>query len=161
MKIETKRIAMNEKELIEYTLSLIPKEEKERVFNQEYCGIDSSFIGFIETYYYLSKIIPKKYTVYDFGCGYNPQCYFFQEHEKYIAINPLEKDSQEIFQSPNCEVYRNTAGYFIGSLHKPVQREFAIVNNVPNWHGENVAELVKDYFSNLFTFYIDSDKRII
>lgn len=152
---------MNEKELIEYTLSLIPKEEKDRVFGQETCGIDSGFIGFIDTYYYLSKIIPKSYTVYDFGCGYNPQCYFFQEHEKYIAINPLELDAQEIFQSPNCEVYRCTTGYFLGSLHKPVQREFAIVNNVPSWYKENSAELVKDFFFNVFTFYIDTDIKLI
>ena len=32
---------MTEQELINYTLSLIPKEEKDRVFRQEYCGIDN------------------------------------------------------------------------------------------------------------------------
>lgn len=37
---------MTEQELINYTLSLIPKEEKDRVFRQECCGIDNSFIGF-------------------------------------------------------------------------------------------------------------------
>lgn len=71
---------MNEQEITNYVLSLIPKEEKDRVFKQEYCAIGTDFIGFMETYYYLSKIIPKEYTVYDFGCAYNPQCYLFQDH---------------------------------------------------------------------------------
>lgn len=56
---------MNEQEITNYVLSLIPKEEKDRVFKQEYCAIGTDFIGFMETYYYLSKIIPKEYTVYD------------------------------------------------------------------------------------------------
>ncbi len=46
---------MNEQEITNYVLSLIPKEEKDRVFKQEYCAIGTDFIGFMETYYYLSK----------------------------------------------------------------------------------------------------------
>ena len=29
---------------------------------------DPSFLGFINTYYYLSKLIPKHWTVVDIGC---------------------------------------------------------------------------------------------
>lgn len=146
---------MTEQELINYTLSLIPKEEKDRVFKQEFCGIDSSFIGFIETYFYLSKIIPKDYTVYDFGAGYNPQCYFFTEHRKYIAISPLEIDGKEMFKAPNCDIHRCTTGYFLGSLYSPVEKEFAIVNNVPDWYHEYPIDLVKEYFNNCYTFYTE------
>lgn len=89
---------MTGQELINYTLSLIPKEEKDRVFRQECCGIDNSFIGFLEPYYYLSKIIPKNYIVFDFGAAYNPQCYFFTEHKKYIAISPIEIDGKEMLK---------------------------------------------------------------
>ena len=90
---------MNEQEITNYVLSLIPKEEKDRVFKQEYCAIGTDFIGFMETYYYLSKIIPKEYTVYDFGCAYNPQCYLFQDHAKFIAVNPEEIDGKEVFKA--------------------------------------------------------------
>ena len=76
---------MNEQEITNYVLSLIPKEEKDRVFKQEYCDIGTEFIGFMDTYYYLSKIIPKEYTVYDFGCAYNPQCYLSEYDNKIIS----------------------------------------------------------------------------
>lgn len=34
---------MNEQEITNYVLSLIPKEEKDRVFKQEYCAIGTDF----------------------------------------------------------------------------------------------------------------------
>lgn len=34
-------------------------------------------------------------------------------------------------------------------------RMFAIVNNVPNWYGENSMELVKKIFNNCYTFYVE------
>lgn len=145
---------MKEQELINYTLSLIPKEEKDRVFRQECCGIDNSFIGFLEPYYYLSKIIPKDYTIFDFGAAYNPQCYFFTEHKKYIAISPIEIDGKEMFKAPNCDIYRCTTGDFLNKYYMGGGKMFAIVNNVPNWHNEDTIELVKKEFRNCYTFYV-------
>ena len=146
---------MTEQELIDYTLSLIPKEEKDRVFRQECCGIDNSFIGFLEPYYYLSKIIPKNYTVFDFGAAYNPQCYFFTKHKKYIAISPMEIDGKEMFKAPNCEIYRYTTGYFLNHYYKKEGKQFAIVNNVPNWYKEDSMNLAKTFFINCYTFYTE------
>lgn len=140
-------------ELINYTLSLIPKEEKDRVFKQQDCGIASDFIGFLEPYYYLSKIIPKDYTVFDFGAAYNPQCYFFTDHKRYIAISPIEIDGKEMFKAANCEIYRCTTGHFIETYLKDTSKSFAIVNYVPNWHNEHPIDLVKEYFQNVYTFY--------
>lgn len=146
---------MTEQELIDYTLSLIPKEEKDRVFRQECCGIDNSFIGFLEPYYHLSKIISKDYTIFDFGAAYNPQCYFFTEHKKYIAISPIEIDGKEMFKASNCDIYRCTTGYFLNHYYKKEGKQFAIVNNVPNWYKEDSMNLAKTFFRNCYTFYTE------
>lgn len=144
---------MNEQEITNYVLSLIPKEEKDRVFKQEYCDIGTEFIGFMDTYYYLSKIIPKEYTVYDFGCAYNPQCYLFQDHAKFIAVNPEEIDGKEVFKAPNCDFYRMTTKQFLENIYEKKEKEFAICNYVPNWHKERSIDLVKLNFQNCYTFY--------
>lgn len=134
-------------------LGMIPEEEKKRVFNARNCMIDSSFLGFIETYKYLAAIIPKEYTVYDFGCGYNPQCYYFKDHNKYIAINPYEIDSNELFKTPNCDIYRMTTKEFLETIYNKEEKEFSICNYVPDWYNHSSIELVRKNFNNCFTFY--------
>lgn len=101
---------MNEQEITNYVLSLIPKEEKDRVFKQEYCAIGTDFIGFMETYYYLSKIIPKEYTVYDFGCALIKACLNeicnFSEEEKELLEGKLisAKNFKEIIKHTIIEI---------------------------------------------------------
>lgn len=133
---------------------LIPKEEWERLEGTlgEMCP---EFLGFCGTYYHLSKIIPKDYTVIDFGAANNPQSYFFTEHKKYIAVNPLSDIEEEngMFCPPNCDIYRMTTGEFIKTVDYPKEKVFAICNYVPNWHGEDSIELVRKNFNNCYTFY--------
>lgn len=138
---------------------LVPKEEKDRVFNARLCDIDCSFVGFIETYEYLSKLIPKDWTIFDFGCAYNAQCYFFDKHKEYHAIEPLtDLDCKEIFHTDNTIIHRCTTNEFLKSkfteLDVDINKCFAIVNNVPNWYGEDSTKLVHEYFRNCYTFYI-------
>lgn len=144
----------NFEEITAYLLSIIPKEEIEKREGTlgEFCP---EFVGFVDIYYYLSKVIPKGYTVIDFGAGYNTQSYFFTEHKKYIAVNPLSpfKEENGMLCPPNCEIYRMTTGEFIKTVDYPKEKVFAVCNFVPNWHGEDSMELVRKNFKNCYTFY--------
>lgn len=100
--------------------NVIPKEQLERVFSQEWTAAElcQSFLGFVDTYYHLSQIIPLYYTIYDFGCAYNPQSFLFKNHKKYIAVNPTDATfpQEAVFQSPNCEFYAMTTGEFLEKI---------------------------------------------
>lgn len=141
-------------EISDYLMSLIPKWELEAKapFMAAFCH---EFTGFVEAYYHLSKIIPKDWTVIDFGAGYNAQSYFFTEHKRYIAINPLSGISEDdgMFCPPNCDVYRMTTKQFIKNNEYPRTNVFAICNFVPNWYGEDSIKLVHAHFRNVYTFY--------
>lgn len=130
---------------------ILPKEQLEAVLNQERCDIDGEFMGFLNEYKYLSKIIPKHFTVIDLGCAYNPQCFYFIEHKKYIAVD-IEKCIK--FQSDNCEIFEKTINNFINeNLHNyDLEETFAICSYVPDWYDKN-KELVRQSFKNLFVFY--------
>lgn len=141
-------------EITAYLLSLIPKEEIEKrkgtlgEFYQE-------FVGFVDIYYYISKVIPKDYTLIDFGAGHNPQSYFFTEYKKYIAVNPMSDIAEEngMFCPPNCEIYRMTTAEFLKNIDYPKEKVFAICNYVPKWHGEDSMEIARSNFRNCYTFY--------
>lgn len=137
--------------------NVIPKEQLERVFSQEYttAEICPSFLGFLNTYYHLSQIIPLYYTIYDFGCAYNAQSFLFKNHKKYIAVNPTDETfpQEAVFQPSNCEFYAMTTGEFLKKYPPTDKHTFAICNYVPDWFDESSRELVKKYFQNCYTFY--------
>lgn len=147
-------------ELTKELLNVIPKKELERVISKEICDIDCSFLGFIEPYWHLSHLIPRDWTIFDFGCAYNTQCYFFDKHNAYHAIEPLTSmgDCKEMFHTDNTIIHRCTTGEFLKfrfpKLDVDINRCFAIVNNVPNWYGEDSMKLVRETFKNCYTFYI-------
>lgn len=58
-----------------------------------------------------------------------------------------------MFCPPNCEIYRMTTGEFLKTVDYPKEKVFAICNYVPNWHGEDSMELVRNNFKNCYTFY--------
>ena len=141
-------------DICEYLLSLIPKEEIESLEGSigEFCP---QFMGFVDTYYYLSNIIPKHFTIIDFGSGWNAQSYFFTSHKRYIAVNPISgvKEDDGMFKAPNCEIYRMTTGEFLSKVDYPNVNVFAICSYVPNWYGDNSIEMVKKTFQNCYTFF--------
>ena len=135
-----------------YLHSLIPKEEWERVSKET--EIHPEFSCFADTYYHLSQVIPKDYTVIDFGAAYNAQAYFFTNHKKFIAVNPYSAAGDNgMFKPENCEIYRMTTGEFLQKVDYPKEKVFAICNFVPNWYGENSIEFVHKNFQNVYTFY--------
>ena len=142
-----------------YVRSLIPDNEMKRVMDSdaraEICANDLMCGG--ATYYYLSRMIPKDWTVIDFGCAYNPQSYLFQDHKRHIAIEPkwLDKDFHfEYFQAPNTELLFMTGQEFIENelpkLDLDLDKTFAFVNYVPSGA---CNLMVRETFKNIWAYY--------
>lgn len=142
-----------------YVWSLIPKKEIERVMKSDASAEiqASSCMCGGATYYYLSKMIPKHWTVIDIGCAYNPQSYLFQYHKRHIAIEPkwLDKDFHfEYFKAPNTELLFMTGQEFIQNelpkMNLDLNKTFCIVNYVPSGAANLMA---RETFKNIYTYY--------
>jgi len=134
-------------------LQKLPKEQVEKVFNQDMCDIAPDFLGFVDIYKSLSEIIPKHFTIIDLGCAYNPQCFFFTEHKQYIAVDISNCIK---FQASNCIIVEKTIEKFIEEdLYKyDLGKTFAICSYVPPWYkNSDNCEMVRKSFYNLFVYY--------
>jgi hypothetical protein len=142
-----------------YLRSLIPDEEWGRVLKSDAsaeinCNDMTCGRG---TYYMLSKMIPKDWTVIDFGCAYNAQSYLFQEHARHIAIEPVWNDKDfhfEYFKAHNTELLFMTGQEFIQKelpkMHLNLDKTFAICNYVPSGACNLLA---RETFKNIYTYY--------
>lgn len=159
MQIEEKIEGMTHEELSMELFKTLPEDQVKRVMNQKMVDIEPQFLGFIGTYYYLSKMIPKHFTVIDLGCSYNPQCFYFTEHKKYIAVDlSIPPEKLERFRSDNCEIFdcsiENYIKNHISGLN--LQQCFAICNYVPPWGGDN-RKMVREVFENCYIYYPNSN----
>ena len=145
-----------------YVCSLIPSNEWQRVMKSDASAeitSDSIMCGGA-TYYYLSRMIPKEWTVIDVGASYGAQSYLFKDHARYIAVEPFRSSDDwhfEDFKADGTERYQMTAGKFIKdvlpTLNLDLDKTFAICNYVPEWFGENPMELVRQTFHNCYVYY--------
>lgn len=142
-----------------FNRALIPNEEFKRVMDSDASAeIDcNNMTCGCGTYYNLSRMIPKDWTVIDIGCAYNPQSYLFQAHARHIAIEPVWRDSDfkfEYFQAPNTELLFMSGQEFIlkelPRMDLDKNKTFCILNFVPS---DEVNVLVRQSFKNLFVFY--------
>ena len=142
---------ISDKNEINELLDLLPKDQIKEVFSQKHCDIDLEFVGFIEVYKALSQIIPVDFTVVDLGCAYNPQCYYFKDHYKYIAV---DLGNLKRFKMNNCKIYEMSIDNFIHNhiSELDLSKTFAICSYVPPWRLDNM-KLVREHFKNVFTFY--------
>lgn len=120
--------------------------------------IDQSFVGFIDIYFFLSQIIPKDRVVFDVGCAYAFQSYYFRDHLLYVGIdggNPEDRlklpGTEHTFECVHC----------ISDLIKIRDKftpkdaaSFAICSYVP---GANVNKLTQSVFDDCFTYYPRND----
>lgn len=109
--------------------------------------MDQTFLGFVDIYRELAKIIPKSRTVIDFGCAYAPQAYYFRNHAKYIGINPTK---HAVLYLKNAE-YVFTSGQAVLESYTAKESDFAIINYVPDFE---LAKLVKAKFRDCWSFYV-------
>lgn len=143
---------MNNSEINKKLLSLLPSKQKQEVFDQKNCDIDGSFMGFVEIYYHLSKIIPLHWTIIDFGCAYAPQCFYFDKHKKYIGVDMSDCVK---FHARNTKHYTMESLEFVDKYMSKidVNNTFAICSYVPPWGKVATDLVVKRNFRNCFVFY--------
>ena len=146
------------------TLSVrLLKTKEGKVFAEEcgkmkMCEIEFSscpgreFLGFTNTYYHLSKIIPKARIVIDLGCAYGTQAHYFRNHKKYIGVDISDCAKLKTANSEYCKM--DIKEWIAKELPKYDQEEiFGIVNYVPPWGNDNM-KLVRDSFKHCFSFYV-------
>lgn len=134
---------------------LIPHNEYESVISQDMCELESDFLGFVEQYYALSKVIPKHYTVIDLGSYMAAQCYFFKGHKRYIGVDSydIKEDYKNLkrFRTENTIHYKSTIQDFVKNMEEiDTETTFAICNYVPD---KEAQDLVRETFENCFVFY--------
>lgn len=70
--------------------NLIPKEELYSKLSQDGCELEEDFLGFLNTYEAVSRFVPTKMIIVDFGCYMAAQAYFFKNHRRYIGVDFYE-----------------------------------------------------------------------
>lgn len=141
-------------------VSNLPSEQLKRVFAQEDVEVEPHFLGFIEQYYYLSKMIPKYMSIIDIGCSYAAQSYFFKEHKHYIGVDIKREPTLERFSFENTTIVEVSkeqfeTGFFSSIVLPPQKDLFAIVNYVPI-----NTRPIRNQFSNIFCFYPSSNTHL-
>ena len=126
------------------------RAQAEAIYESGFGDIDPSFPGFVGQYYLLSKLIPKDRVVYDMGCSYGLQAWFFRDHCKYIGVD-LPNDAVRRLRMPNAEYHEMSIGDFLATATID-PKHFAICNYVPPWEDDN-ERLVAEAFRHMFIFY--------
>ena len=125
------------------------KAQAERIMDK-FCGdIDPSCLGFMDVYHHLAAIIPKGRTIYDLGCSYAFQAYYFRDHKAYVGVD-LGKKKFRLF-CPNTRHLEMSIRQFVETQRIEVPH-FAICSYVPPWHNDN-EDLVRRSFKHLFVYY--------
>jgi hypothetical protein len=151
-----KGVTMNQEihdKAAQWLLERIPRNELDRVLNQDYADIEPEFLGFVGVYYFLSQLIPLDWTVYDFGCAYAPQAYFFEKYVLYVTVDfeDLYKRAERFFTS-NMLFYSMKIEDWLSLYGDTVnpEKSFAICNYVGR---EENKRVMKSVFKNCYTFW--------
>lgn len=107
-------------------------------------NFDASFLGFMDIYEHLSKIIPKDWTIVDLGCCAMFQSYYFRNHKRYVGVDVCDNQFLPI---KNTTFYRDKIDDFLGWF-RVENKTFAICSYVPINYDK-----AKSKFNNLFIFY--------
>lgn len=141
----------------------IPTEDWNRVLASAAAAeIDETSLTCLN-YEPLATLIPKHWTVIDFGCAYNAQSYWFQEHDRLISVDLPFPESPNItferFHPSWCELYEMSIKEWIERYFHTIdtQNTFAICGYVPS---REVVE-VRMKFANLFVYYPSPRKPIL
>lgn len=126
------------------------KKQVVKIIQENIGDIDFDFIGFLEQYESLSKLIPKDWTIVDLGCANGFQSLYFQEHKKYIGV---DIDTGTKYQTTNSEYYTMRIKEFLESENFKklnLNKTFAICNYVPC---ETEVKMAREKFKNIFVYY--------
>ena len=135
---------------------LIPPEEVNRVFRDSYSAgaeLDDTFLCFEDYYEDVLNHTTPDTVILDLGCAYAPQCWYFEDYEKYIGVDlPFYDDVK--FQTPNSKFYTMSIQTFIKevlpTLDLDLNKTVAICSMVPD---KEALELVRDTFPRHYVVY--------
>lgn len=126
---------------------------REAVTHGDRMECSPDFMGFLNVYYPLSKIIPKDMKVADLGCGHGAQSFYFKEHEDYIGVDAalchvLTDGLKEKFH--NMTIYAAIRIIRIWGC----QDEYFLINSyVPDWLDGNCYDFIRENFPNYYLYY--------
>ena len=143
--------------------NIIPKEELDRVFEYSESAsaeMDASFLCFDDEYEYVLANTNPSDIIIDLGCAYNPQCWYFKDYDRYIAVDlPLFDDVR--FDSGNVEFYIMPIQKFIKEelpkLNLDLNNVVAICNAVPD---EEARNMVMETFPRYLVAYPGMETKI-
>lgn len=123
------------------------REELSRVLQQQECDIDPQFLGFMKTYKMLAELIPLNYTVYDVGCAYGIQGWYFRNHKGYLGID-CDTQTERMCWENGSYVLTGAAKWI--ETKPQTHHTFAICNYM---NSSSDAALVRNYFRNVYCYY--------
>jgi len=122
-------------------LRLIPPRLLQEMLVQDTCELEEDFLGFMEPYDAVSRFLPEKYEVIDFGCYMAAQSFFFQNHRRYVGVDVYDEKLQR-FSTKNSFMI---SGKIQEVLNWFPTSSYAICSAVPDF---DAVELVKERFPN-------------
>ena len=142
---------------------LISKEELNRVFRESETAsseIDPTFLCFESEYLEVVDNTDKDDIIIDLGCGYDAQCFYFKDYDRYIAVDlPFENNVR--FNAGNTELYLMSIQQFINevlpTLGLDLSNVVAVCNAVPDFEAR---ELVKKTFPRHYVAYPGQESDI-
>lgn len=141
---------------VEELAGLIPAGQLATILGQDGCELglvpgrpDDSFLGFVDEYRALARIIPAHFTILDLGCYLAAQSWFFAGHRRYIGVDVCDLDR---FAAPNSEHHVASIQRFVAENSDLADDPavFAVCNYVPDFAA---TRLVRETFPNTFIYY--------
>jgi len=126
------------------------KDKVHKIIKSREVDIDPFFLGFLDIYEHLAKIIPKERTILDFGCAYGIQAIYFLRHKKYIGIDVSNCPK---LRTQNSIYYNMSIKDFIARNKEKYKNVFAISSYVPS----EEVELIRKNFKDLFIYYVSAE----
>jgi hypothetical protein len=108
--------------------------------------IGPEFLGFMTTYFYLSKIIPKERIIVDLGCAYAFQAYYFRKHAGYIGVDCADFPK---LKTDNSRHYLMSIDEFAEKEAAKIENPFAICN-----YCSTNTNLIRSTFEDIYVFYV-------
>ena len=111
--------------------------------------LDSEFLGFLDVYSSLSRLIPHSRTIYDLGCGYALQAWLFRDHAAYLGVDLLPEDGR--LALPNVTHIQDHLKTYLAAGPVIPAEAFAICSYVPI--GVDIRRTIAGAFASGFFFY--------
>ncbi len=131
------------------------KARVNRIVDENDADIEPSFLGFLGWYQAAADLVPTDWTIYDLGCAYAIQSWFFRRHRKYVGVDVMAVERRLVL--PGTAHYACSIESWLPGvvLHGP---SFAILSYVPC--SMTTAEAVRARFPDLLCYYPKSTKSI-